>query len=82
MKQAEIEAEVKAIATRLVIDMKAADKKSFVTEHGLVTFLSATPSHPVPDIDAATLLLAKHGEKMPTKPKAGMPDRIEFRKSG
>lgn len=96
VKQAEIEAEIKALSYELVEDMKAAGKERFSTEHGLVSFLPATAAKEVPDVDAAVALLeargipqpptmedwlARHGLTMPKKAKAGLPDRVEFRRS-
>jgi hypothetical protein len=96
VKQAEIEAEVKALSCELIEDMKDAGKERFATEHGLVSFLPATDARAVPDEAAAVALLeskgiplpptledwlARHGLAMPKKAKAGLPDRIEFRRS-
>jgi hypothetical protein len=97
VKQAEIDAEVKSLSCDLIEDMKEGKKDRFSTEHGLVSYLPATPAKEVPDVDAAVALLearglpqpptmedwlARHDLAMPKKAKVGLPDRIEFRRSG
>lgn len=96
VRQAELEAELKALSCELIEDMKAAGKERFSTEHGLVSFLPATDAREVPDPEAAVALLEskgipqpptmedwlqRHGLTIPKKAKAGLPDRIEFRKT-
>lgn len=93
VKQEEFAREEESIRKRLIDSMKSSGKKNFNTMHGRVTLLESTESKPVPDMDAAVALLEKHGIPqpptmeawlaqhrlaMPTKPKAGLPDRIKF----
>lgn len=96
VQRARVDEEIERLSSELIEDMKAAGKERFSTEHGLVTFLPATEARAVPDVDAAVALLeqhgipqpptmeewlSRHGLAMPKKAKAGLPDRIEFRRS-
>lgn len=96
VRRAEIETEEKSLSYELIEDMKLAGKERFSTEHGLVSLLPATAAKEVPDEEAAVALLVskgiplpptmeewlkRHGLAVPKKAKAGLPDRIEFRKA-
>lgn len=94
--QDEIAAELREASADLIEDMKATGTDRVLTAHGLVSFLPETAPKKVPDVDAAVALLesknipqpptmaawlARHELVMPEKTKAGLPDRLEFRRS-
>lgn len=96
VEQIELEERKRSLETLLKRDMSVADRKRFITAHGLVSYTPAGSPKDVLDLEAAVALLEargipqpptmedwlkQHGLAMPTKVKAGTPEKIEFRRA-